>query len=170
MNRILENYVKEVLYAYPLLKSVRKDYEDHIRNRAVLSYNSNMTAEKTAEYIAGEILEMRALEWLKGKVEEILERLDKTDRDLIAIRYFGKRKKLRDFLESSESAWSERKYFRRQAKAAEKVSAMFYGAGLTQERYLAEFVDMDIFRKIHRFVEEGKDKKISAEERRRMRG
>ena len=165
----MENYVKEVLYAYPLLESVGKDYEDHIRNRAVLSYNSNTTAEKTAEYIAGEILEMRALEWLKGKVEEVLGRLEETERDLIAIRYFGKRKKLRDFLKSKQEDWSERKYFRRQAKAAEKVAAMFCGVGLTEEKYLTEFVEMDIFRKIHRFVAEGRDRKISADERRCLR-
>ncbi|MBP3422500.1 MAG: hypothetical protein J6K86_01910, partial [Clostridia bacterium] len=55
---VLKNYVKIILYAYPLLKTVEKDYEEHIGNKALLSYDGRWTAEQTAEYIAGEILEM----------------------------------------------------------------------------------------------------------------
>ena len=168
MNRILENYVKEVLYAYPLLANVEKDYEEHIRNKAVLSYNRNVTAESAAIRIAAEILEMRALEWLKGRIEEALGKLDERERALIEIRYFGKRKKLRDFFKSDQAVWSERKYFRQQAKAAEKIAAVLSCVGVTKEKYYDTFVDMDVFKKIHAIVETGKDRRISADERRFM--
>jgi hypothetical protein len=51
-----------VLYAYPLLEIMEEDYRIHIRNRALLSCLSTAPAEKTAEYIAGEILEKRKID------------------------------------------------------------------------------------------------------------
>lgn len=61
---------------------------------------------------------------------------------------------------------SETTYFRRQRALGEKVAAMLHFAGITKEKYLAEYADSDIFRKIHAFVEAGKDKMIAADERR----
>ena len=52
----MENYTKVVLYAYPLLRTVGEDYAEHIRNKALLSYDSAMTTERLAEYLAEEIL------------------------------------------------------------------------------------------------------------------
>ena len=57
-------------------------------------------------------------------------------------------------------------YFRRQQRLADKFGAMLFYAGVTQKVYDEQFAELDIFRKIHRFVEAGKDKKISADERR----
>ena len=110
----MENYVKVILYGYPLLKTVGEDYEAHVRNKAVLSYYS--PAEKLAEYLAEEILEMRRLVWLKGTVEEILGRLQEEECELVSMRYFGQIKRLRSFLKkkAEEEGWSERKYFRKQ--------------------------------------------------------
>ena len=164
----MENYVKVILYGYPLLKTVGQDYEAHVRNKAVLSYNSPMTAEGLAEYLAEEILEMRRLEWLKGTVEEVLGRLQEEERELISMRYFGQIKRLRSFLKrkAEEEGWSERKYFRKQKSLEKKFASMLKSAGVTKEIYAAELADTDIFRKIHIFVEKGRDKKISADERR----
>ena len=52
----MENYLKTVLYAYPLLATVGEDYAEHIRNKAVLSYHSSRSTENLAEYLAQEIL------------------------------------------------------------------------------------------------------------------
>ena len=170
---ILENYVKAVLYAYPLLKTVSEDYAVHIRNKAVLSYDSNVTTECLAEYLAGEIIEKHRLEWLKNTVEGVLSKLTEEERTLIDIRYFGKTKKLRDFLngqaekrQGGEAGCSERMYFRRQSRLADKIGAMLFYAGVTQKVYDEKFKNLEIFRKINQFVEEGRDKKISADERR----
>lgn len=91
--RFLENYTKVVLYAYPLLRTVGEDYAEHIRNKALLSYDSAMTTERLAEYLAEEILCKERLEWLKRTVEDVLSRLSDVERTLVAIRYFGKTKK-----------------------------------------------------------------------------
>ena len=92
----MENYTKVVLYAYPLLRTVGEDYAEHIRNKALLSYDSAMTTERLAEYLAEEILCKERLEWLKRTVEDVLSRLSDVERTLVAIRYFGKTKKTVD--------------------------------------------------------------------------
>ena len=169
----MENYAKVILYAYPLLKTVGEDYAVHIRNKAVLSYDSNLTTERLAEYLAGEIIEKNRLEWLKNTVETVIGKLTDEERTLIEIRYFGHTKKLRDFLsgqaekrKGGERGCSQRMYFRRQSRLADKLGAMLFYAGVTQKLYEEKFKDLGIFRKIHQFVEQGKDKKISADERR----
>ena len=164
----MENYAKVMLYVYPFLKTVEKDYLCHIRNKAILSHNSNMTAERLAEYIANEIIIKRSLEGLKEDLEKVFGRLQERENQLLSFRYFGKRKQLREFLknESAKSGWSERKYFREQKRLGEKVGAMMRSVGLTEERYKKEFADLDIFKRVARFVAEGRDEKISVEERR----
>lgn len=169
----MENYVKEILFGYPLLKTIEEDYALHIKNKAVLSHNCATSAEKLAEYLAGEILAMRSLENLKRIVENVLDKLSLEERTLIEIRYFGRRKKMRGFLkrrglsEQEEGLdWSETTYFRRQRAVGNKVAALLCCAGITEEKYLAEYAQTDIFKKIHAFIVAGKDKKIAADERR----
>ncbi len=167
----MENYVKVILYAYPSLKTVGKDYEEHIRNRAVLSYVGNVTAEKLAEYIAGEIIEMDKLETLREKVDGVLAKLSDGERTLLGVRYFGKRKNARDFLKVCDkkgekaTLWSERKYFRYQQRLGEKVAGMLRLAGVTKRFYDETLADLELISKIERFVEAGRDCRISARER-----
>ena len=147
----MKNYARIILYTYPLLRTVEKDYEEHIGNKAILSYEGRWTAEQTAEYIAGEILEMRRLEWLKNTVRGILEKLSKEERALVAMRYFGKKKILKTA--NGGDAWTERSYFRKQAKLGEKLGEAFVLSGLTEELFIQEFAKMDIFRKVERVLE-----------------
>lgn len=186
----MENYAKVILYTYPLLGTIGKDYADHIRNKALLSYESSWDTEKLTEYLAEEILRKERLEWLCGVVKETLDELCDLEKDLVAIRYFGKRKRLRAIVSVSkeeikgktngkskgcnecigegigiEKKLSQRDYFRRQHRLAEKLNAIFKEKGLTKEVYLKEFAPLDVFEKVHRFVEEGKDKNLSLEER-----
>ena len=156
----MEKYMKAVLYAYPLLKTVEEDYAEHIRNKALLSYNSRLTTQELAEYLAEEILHKNRLSWLKNVVEQTLARLSETERTLLEIRYFGKKRKLRFCLnEQSEQngeacfVWSERKYFRMQQKVGEKVSAMLKVAGVTKPVFEGELAEIDIFRKVLRYIE-----------------
>ena len=163
----MENYVKTALYAYPLLKNVEEDYATHIRNKALLSYNSNTTAERLAEYLAGEILCKERLLWLKKVVSETLEKLSETERSLVSIRYFGRaRTKLLEKRDEEPFCWSERKYFRMQNRLSEKLAGMLTAAGLTKDYFDKELAELDEIKKIHRFVEEGRDRKIALDERR----
>ena len=98
----MENYAKVMLYVYPLLKTVGKDYADHIRNKAILSHNNHMSAERLAEYIANEIIIKRSLEGLKEDLEKVFGRLQERENQLLSFRYFGKRKQLREFLKKED--------------------------------------------------------------------
>ncbi|MBO5277074.1 MAG: hypothetical protein J6B05_00295 [Clostridia bacterium] len=168
---VLKNYVKIILYAYPLLKTVEKDYEEHIGNKALLSYDGRWTAEQTAEYIAGEILEMRRLEWLKEKVKEVLASLTDVEKTLVSIRYFGKSKRIKTFLKEEKNPlksgkWTERSYFRRQARLGDKIGGAFALAGLTEEVFLEDFAHIEIFKRVAQLLEKRKNETISANERR----
>ncbi len=168
----MKNYVKTVLYAYPLLATVEEDYETHIRNKALLSYHNGKSAEELATYLAGEILEMRLLEWLKGRIAAALGMLTEVERTLVAIRYFGKTKRLKSLLRRPKGeglrkpVWTERTYFRRQQRLGDKLGGLFVLCGITEEKFLKELVKVECIRKIHRGVEAGKDGKISGGERR----
>ena len=166
---VMENtFVKAALYAYPILKTVEKDYGEHIYNKAVLSYRSNKTAEELAEAIVQEILEKDKLVWLKSTIERALEKLNDVERALVAFRYFGKKRK--PILENVDDAemrerardinkvleWSDRKYFREQNRVCEKLRALFVRAGITREVFYREFLDVDWIRKICDYVERKK--------------
>ena len=169
----MENYAKTILYAYPLLETVEEDYAEHIRNKAALSYHSAMPTEALAEYLAGEILCKQNLVWLRNTVSGVLDRLNEEERALLEIRFFGNAKKMHQFLKKPNEKGKgggqvrvERGYFRRQKRLGDKVGAMLRCAGITENVYFSEFKDLEIFRKIHRFVEAGRDQKLSAVERR----
>ncbi len=161
----LKNYAKIILYAYPLLETVGEDYEEHIKTKAALSYGKG--AFETAAYLVSEILEMRSLEWLKSKVEEVLEKLSETERALLAVRYFGKSKRALSALTEGET---ERTYFRKQRRLLEKVAALFPLVGLTERVYDEEFAKMRLFSKIARCVEEKRDRRLAVNERKWIDG
>lgn len=170
----MEKYIKAVLYAYPLLKTVGEDYREHIETKALLSYKSQAPAWETAEYIAGEIIQKRRLEWLKERIERVVERLNDVEKTLLAIRYFGKEKKIKRLLSGEPACgeyvkWSESKYFRMQKRLAEKVGAMLVCEGVTKEAFETEFAPLALFSRIYRFVQEGKDQKITQSERQWLR-
>lgn len=139
-----------MLYAYPLLESVGEDYAEHIQNKAVLSYRSTRNAEEEALYLAGEILEQRELLWLKNLVEKTLDKLSEVERLLVQIRYFGKEKKIKKRLSPAKEGgyenWSESKYFRRQARLAQKLGGLFISAGLTEKVFWDKFANYDVLK------------------------
>lgn len=153
----MKNYVKIILHAYPFLKTVDKDYEEHIKNRALLSYDGSWTAEQTAEYLAGEILNMRRLEWLKKTLEEVLQKLTDVERTLTEIRYFGKGRMLKGFLQKQKNpftkrAWTERSYFRYQERLGDKIASLLVLEGITEEVYERELASIDVLQKIEQMM------------------
>lgn len=147
----MENYLKTVLYAYPLLKTVGEDYEQHIRNKAILSYDGRWNTLRLAEYLAGEILQKNCLEWLKSVVEKVLYKLSDTERELLSVRYFGKRRK--NAIDGEAASWSDRKYFRMLRRTSEKAGAMLVAAGVTKDKFFGELAPIDMIAKVHKFVE-----------------
>ncbi len=147
----MENYLKTVLYAYPLLKTVGEDYGQHILNKAVLSYDGRWDTLRLAEHLAEEILQKNRLEWLKSVVERVLDKLTAWERELIAFRYFGKKRKRCE--NGGGSAWNDRKYFRMQQRVGEKVAALLASAGITERKFFDELIPIEMIAKVHKFVE-----------------
>lgn len=170
----MKNYAKAVLYAYPLLETVEKDYEEHIRNKAILSYKSEAPAEAIAQYIIGEIAEKQKLVWLKSLTERVLNTLSDVERTWIAVRYFKKTKKFKNPLppsreEANKEPISQRTYFRMQSRLGNKVGEKIAAAGLTGEVFEKEFSKMKFFEGILRFLAAKKDRGISENEKRWLR-
>ncbi len=148
---VLENYAKAVLYAYPLLETVEKDYEEHIYNKAILSYRSEKRAEELAEYIAGEILEQRKLSWLKNLLKKALRGLSETEMAFLDVRYFGKSKKIKRPVavqRQKDGELSRSKYFREQRRLGNKMGERLVALGLSKEVFEREFEKMKLFQDI----------------------
>jgi len=155
----LENYVKTVLYAYPLLKTVGEDYAEHIKNKAVLSYYTPNGTERLAEYLAEEILRKNCLLWLRDVIEKTLAKLSDLERLLIEMRYFGKRRNAvltYRGKDGVEKPWSERKYFRYQQRLGEKIGGMLTIAGLSKAWFENNLLGVELIGKIYRYLEAGK--------------
>lgn len=168
----MKGYVKAILYVYPFLKTVEKDYEEHIFNKAILSYRGNVNADRLAEYIAGQIVEKRNLVWLKGCVDNVLKQLTDDEKMLVQMRYFGKRRKIKRGVscpankESGQvSSLCERKYFRLQSRLIKKLTELFAGEGITEETFACTFEKMPLFHQAYVCMRRAKDKPLSKTEK-----
>ena len=155
----MENYIKAVLYAYPLLETVGEDYAEHIKNKAVLSYHTPRGTERLAEYLAEEILRKNCLLWLRDVIEKTLAKLSDLERQLIEMRYFGKRRNAvltYRGKDGVEKPWSERKYFRCQQRLGEKIGGMLTIAGVSKSWFEKNLLGVELIGKIYRYLEAGK--------------
>ena len=156
-----------LLYAYPTLQTLVKEYKEHIYERAVHSYGGKRDAESAAEYIAQQILNMQALEWLKEILEKTFSKLLEYERTMVALRYFGlKRKGVREELKKAKKQFSsERSYFRSQEKLLQKIAALVQAAGLDRVYFEKMFLGIEELKPIFRYVEKGRDKKMLKREK-----
>ena len=160
----MENYAKAVLYAYPLLKTVEKDYEEHIYNKAMLSYRSEKRAEELAEYIVGEILEQRKLIWLKNLLKKALRDLSETEIAFLGVRYFGKGKKSKrtsSVAKEGQESLSESKYFREQRRLGNKMGERLVALGLSKEVFEREFENMKLFQDIFKRMDKRNKRQVA---------
>lgn len=162
----MRNYVKAIFYAYPFLNTMDKEYDEHLKNRAVLSYRTDFSAERIALYIASEIVEKQTLQWVKQTVESVLETLDCSERTFVQIRYFGKRRKIRrERLPGGVGALSERSYFRKQSKLVDKLGAMLTQKGLDKQFFNQNLMPIELFAKAYQYVCKGRDLHVRKNER-----
>ena len=172
----MENYVKVLLYAYPMLKTIEKEYAVHISNRAILSYRSRKSTEQTVEYIAKEIICKQRLEWLRSLIDKVMEKLNEEEKALVVIRYFcpcknrkmGAMQKENATIYQEVATWSDGKYFRRQKKVAEKICGLLENMGFSKELYERDFAFIDVLQSITRFVERGGDSRWNEKERQNL--
>lgn len=159
--------MKVLLYAYPTLKTLIKEYKEHIYERAVRSYGGRADAESAATYIAEQILNMQALEWGKEILEKVFSKLSEIERTMVALRYFGlKRKSVKaELIKEKKQFSSERSYFRAQEKLLKKIAALLQAAGLDEGYFESEFLKIEELKPICRYVQKGKDQKMLKREK-----
>ncbi|MBQ4269230.1 MAG: hypothetical protein IJB97_06250 [Clostridia bacterium] len=177
----MDSYVKAIMYAYPYLEYMEKEYAQHIENKAVLSYAGDQNVERLAEYIVGQVIEKEKIGKLKTLADQVWETLTDVEKTLVAIRYFGAEKKIKratratgagtfrvdEIRERLKTAFSnERNYFRRQQRLLKRLAATFRNLGLTEAAFLSEFGDVAFLRKVFETVKEGKDARLQLNEKR----
>jgi hypothetical protein len=83
---------------------------------------------------------------------------------LIAVRYFGKKRKWKDRPQIALfDDWSESKYFRTQQRLGEKVAAMLKSAGVTQALFEGWFLPTELFTCIHKYLTRAEQKGLKRE-------
>lgn len=168
----LEKYVKAILYAYPFLGTVEKEYGQHIENMAVLSYRSNKSGERLIEAIADEIVTKDKLLRLREKTDAALRTLSAAERTLIAIRYFGLEKKMKSLGREKRGGyqpWSESRYFRMQARLVKRVGEQLALQGVTASAFNEEYADMELFERIFAYMSRREENLMSVREKRWLR-
>ncbi len=140
----MENYVKASLRVYPLLELTQDAYEQHIRNKALLSCNGRMNTEDLALYLAEQILHKRRLLWLQGVIEGALDALSEEERALVGAAFFGEKRAA--ILEG----WSDSKRLRLQTRCFTRLEWMLKRSGLTKKYFEEALVKIEVVRKSYK--------------------
>lgn len=179
----LVNYVKVILYTYSRLGDIERDYESHIRLKALTSYDYRQSTEKIAEYIAGQVILKGVFKGLKEKADKVILALTEEEKLLLSLRYFGKldeiKRRVQRIIRSCgeaerkekilavlnlKKAWSERSYFRKQKLLLEKICKRFELIGLTDEVFEEEYGELEFFDAVKRFLSAGKENAFAQKE------
>ena len=169
----MKNYAKLILYAYPLLKTVEKDYEEHIGNKALLSYGSKMATEKLTEYLAEEIVRRQNVLRLKAVLDKIIFALSEEEKTLLDVRYFGKVERVRRQFAAWKAGlctlafkpWSERTYYRKQTRLLKKITSQVKQAGIDEKCFDEEYLPIEYIAMLYQYLALGKEVTTSQKER-----
>lgn len=146
---------------------MEEDYAEHIKNKALLSYDYREDTESLCEYLAEEIGRMGAVRELKGKMDGVLSVLSEEERFLLELRYFGRKKRLSEYCGRSvcESVGSERNYYRRQERLLRKTAHLLRREGVTEDYFFREYGGIDWLISVYRYIESGRERGVSVREK-----
>ena len=153
----MKSYVQALLYVYPKLKTIERDLETHIRNKALLSYRFSGSADELCERLIGDIEEKKRVEDLERVLESIIGGLTTEERFLLEFKYFGRQRRLSEYWdELGKRFGSERQYYRRQERLLNKLCSIFERLGLTEENFQKNYGEFKWLTAIWRRLESGK--------------
>lgn len=169
----MEMRIKTALYAYPQLGRIGRDYEEHIKNKALLSYGSRMSTEKLTEYLAEEIVRRQNADRLKNLLERVLLKLSEEEKTLLDVRYFGKADRVRRLFAAWRAGlcklpfkpWSERNYYRKQARLLKKITGLLKVEGLDEKTFDEGCLDIEYVALLYQYLALGKEIAIEKKER-----
>ena len=148
-------YVKTVLYVYPMLKRLAEATRDSAEHKAMLSYRAKGDAFHTALAVAEEYLLADRLDLLKERMRDVLSKLGEEERFFLEYRYFGKNKgKPRTIF------CSERNYYRRQRDLLRKVAFELSVHGVREDNFRKDYGGSECMMRILRAVCEGEERGV----------
>ena len=168
----MEIRVVAALYAYPQLDRVGRDYEEHIKNKALLSYGSKIATERLTEYLAEEIVRRQNVLRLKAVLDKIVFSLSEEEKTLLDVRYFGKVDKVKRVFAAwraglcslSFKPWSERTYYRKQARLLKKIMAQIKQAGIDEKTFDEDYLPVEYIAMLYQYLALGKEVTSSKKE------
>lgn len=142
------------------MKRIVEDSEEHIKNKAYMSFDDRKNAEKLAEYVAGEIIKKRLTEELEKRIGAILEKLNENELFLLETRYFRRKRKVKEFYErlGKEPLGSKRTYFRRQERLLKKLTGLFLTAGLNEKEFTERYANVGILFSVLKYIKADREK------------
>ncbi len=158
-------YVKAILYVYPMMGALAGAARGAAKNKALLSYRSGYDALHDLEAVAEEILLGDRLDGLKTVLDCILAGLSKEERFLLEYRYFRRKRELKKFGE--ELVCSERSYFRKQNRLLMKIASRLAAKGVTERYFLEAFANSVCLMKVYGAIGSGKELKVCARREKR---
>ena len=158
-------YVKAILYVYPMMEALADAARGAAKNKALLSYRSGYDALHDLEAVAEEILLGDRLDGLKTVLDCILAGLSKEERFLLEYRYFRRKRELKKFGE--ELVCSERSYFRKQNRLLMKIASRLAAKGVTVSYFLKAFANSVCLMKVYGAIGNGKELKVCARREKR---
>ncbi len=156
----MENYVKALLYFYPMMRSTERNYGEYIRNKAIMSYDNRVPAETTVEKILEEIIKKKKFEELTNKLTSVMKELNLEDKVLLEFRYFRRKKVLKKIVKNGlwKFVGSKRNYFRRQNKLEKKIYSILIKKGLTEKEFLDNYAELEEIKDIVNYIESRQDR------------
>lgn len=137
-------YAKTALYAYSNLQTIASQIDDIVEKKALSSMNDYSLALTQCERIVEYTQQKDALFALKIRIEEVLDKLDFEQIDLIEYKYF--KRKPKEYFEGFD--FESRAYFRKQTKLISVVSELFEKGGTTDEWFESTCLKIDFFKEL----------------------
>ena len=138
------NYAKTALYAYTNLQTIADQIDDIVEKKALSSMCDYSLAITQCERIVEYTQQKDALFALKIRIDEVLEKLDFEQIDLIEYKYF--KRKPKEYFDGFD--FESRAYFRKQTRLIERVSELFEKNGTTDEWFEQTCLKIDFFREL----------------------
>ena len=168
----MEMRAQAALYAYPQLDRVGRDYEEHIKNKALLSYGSKMSTERLTEYLAEEVVRRQNALYLKELLDKIVSGLSEEEKTLLDVRYFGKVDRVRRMFAAAQAGlcklpfkpWSERTYYRKQARLLKKIMSQLKQAGADEKAFDEWYLNIEYIGMLYQYLARGKEVAVGKKE------
>lgn len=162
----MKAYQKVMLLLYPKLERMAEDIRK-IVNALACSCGGFEAAEQSVERVIGYLYARNCFLTMKAELDEVIAQLGREERYLLEYKYFRRRRVLAGEFADLCMDCSERTYFRRQNRLADKFNALLLRRGLSEEWFRDTFADVPYIMAALEKVESGGEKSFRDKRRRR---